>query len=406
MGFLVDIENKVLIYDGSKGFMLQLAGLPAGESPESFNLSSPEVVFNLHRAYVDTGCDVIQTNTFTGNRIMLEKHGLGEKTFELNFKGAKLAKKAADGKAYTAASIGPTGIMFEPFGELSFDDAYGIFKEQIEAVTAGGADILNFETFTDISEMKAALLAAKENSDLPVICSMAFEQNRRTLMGTDPASCARILKAAGADMVGANCSFGPEHMIEIIKDMAVTGEYLSVKPNAGLPRMDNGKTVYDQCPAEFADELTEYFKLNVRLIGGCCGTTPEYIEEINKRKALLKYEGKIDRRLYLCSQNQSIPVEEILNIGKISISDSDLDDDIEDEIMELAYSDVQVIEIEYFSGDAGRLKSLIKRNLTNIRKPLILSGDNFEAISKALRIYPGIAGIRRDLKKRYGAVII
>lgn len=406
MGFLADIKNKVLIYDGSKGFMLQLAGLPAGESPESFNLSSPEIVLNIHKAYVEAGCDVIQTNTFTGNRSMLEKHGLGEKTHELNFAGAELAKKAANERAYTAASIGPTGIMFEPFGELSFNDAYNIYKEQIDALVSGGVDIINFETFTDISEMKAALLAAKENCNLPVICSMAFEQNKRTLMGTDPASCARILKAAGADMVGANCSFGPEHMIEIIKDMAVTGEFLSVKPNAGLPRIENGKTIYDQCPTEFADELTEYFKLNVRLIGGCCGTTPEYIGEINKRKFLLKYEGKIDRRLYLCSQNQSIPVEEILEIGNITVSDNISDGDIEDEIMEFAYSDVQAIEIEYISENTDRLKSLIKKNLTSIRKPLIFSGNNFEAISKALRIYPGIAGIRRDIKENYGAVVI
>lgn len=406
MGFLDDIKNKVLVYDGSKGFMLQLAGLPAGESPEIFNLSSPEIVYNIHKAYVDAGCDVIQTNTFTGNRSMLQKHGLGEKTFDLNFAGAELAKKAANGRAYTAASIGPTGIMFEPFGELSFDDAYDIFKEQIEAVTAGGVDIINFETFTDISEMKAALLAAKENCDLPVICSMAFEQNRRTLMGTDPASCARILKAAGADMVGANCSFGPEHMIEIIRDMAVTGEYLSVKPNAGLPRIENGRTFYDQCPAEFADELSEYFKLNVRLIGGCCGTTPEYIEEINKKKILLKYEGEIDKGLYLCSQSQSISVDEILEIGKISVSDNISESEIEDEIMEFAYSDVNVIEIEYNSKDTDRLKSLVGKNLTSIRKPLILSGNNLEAISKASRIYPGIAGIRRDIKEKYGVVIL
>lgn len=406
MGFLKDIENKVLIYDGSKGFMLQLAGLPAGESPESFNLLFPETVYNLHKAYVEAGCDVIQTNTFTGNRVMLSKHGLGEKTYQINFNGAAIAKKAAAGKVYTAASIGPTGIMFEPFGELSFDNAYKVFKEQIEALEAGGADILNFETFTDISEMKAALLAAKENSKLPVICSMAFEQNKRTLMGTDPASCARILKAAGADMVGANCSFGPEHMVEIIKLMANTGEYLSVKPNAGLPRIDNGKTVYDQCPAEFAEKLTEYFKLNVRLIGGCCGTTPEYIQEINKRKELIKYKGPVDRQLYLCSQNQSIPVDEILNISVISVSDSISDEDIEDEITELAYSNVHAIEIEYFSKDEERLKSLVNRNLSVMRKPLILSGDNSAAISKTLRIYPGIAGIRKDLKQTYGAVVI
>lgn len=406
MGFLEDIKTKNLIYDGSKGYMLQLAGLPSGEAPESFNISHPDIIFNLHKAYVDAGCDVIQTNTFTGNRVLLEKHGYVESVNELNKKGAEIAKRAAQGKAYVAASIGPTGILFEPFGELTFDMAYEIFKEQVEAVSEGGADIINFETFTDISEMKAALLAAKENCQLPVVCSMAFEQNRRTLMGTDPASCARILKSAGADLVGANCSFGPAHMIDIIKAMAVTGEYLSVKPNAGLPRVENGKTIYDQCPAEFADELEDYFELNVRLIGGCCGTTPEYISELINSRKLKKYEGEIDTRSYLCSQTNSIPVEEIVNIGKIIITDDCNEDDIDDEIQELAYSEIDAIELEYSGDELNYIKSIINRNLPSLKKPIILSGTSKEAIMNALRIYPGIAGIRDDIKEKYGAVLI
>lgn len=406
MGFLKDIKDKMLIYDGSKGFMLQLAGLPSGESPESFNASYPDIVFDLHKAYVEAGCDVIQTNTFTGNRIMLEKHGFGDSVKELNKKGAEIAKKAAENKAYVAASIGPTGILFEPYGELTFDMAYEIFKEQIEAVAEGGVDIINFETFTDISEMKVALLAAKENCSLPVICSMAFEQNRRTLMGTDPASCCRILKSAGADLVGANCSFGPSHMLNIIKAMAVTGEYLSVKPNAGLPRVEDGKTVYDQCPVDFVNELEEYFKLNVRLIGGCCGTTPEYISELINRSELIEYEGDIDKRSYLCSSTNSIPVEEIVNIGKIIITFEFDEDDIDDEIQELAYSEIDAIELEYSGNELNRIKSIVNRNLPSLKKPLILSGRNIEAIVNVLRIYPGIAGIRADIKNNYGAVKI
>lgn len=406
MGFLEDIKSKILIYDGSKGFMLQLAGLPSGESPESFNSSHPNIVFKLHKAYVDAGCDVIQTNTFTGNRILLEKHGLGESVYELNKNGAEIAKRAAQDKAYVAASIGPTGLLFEPFGALTFDSAYEIFKEQVEAVVTGGVDIINFETFTDISEMKAALLAAKENCDLPVICSMAFEKNKRTLMGTDSVSCARILKSAGADLVGANCSFGPSHMIDIIKAMAVTGEFLSVKPNAGLPRVEDGKTIYDQCSTEFASELEEYFELNVRLMGGCCGTTPEYISELINKRKLVNYSGEIDNRSYLCSSTSSIPIEDIVNIGKIFISDNYEDDEIDDEIQEMSYSEIDVLELVYTGIELNSIESIVKRNLPSLKKPLILSGKNKEAIQKALRIYPGIAGVREDIKEKYGAVIV
>ncbi len=406
VGFLNDIKNKVLIYDGSKGFMLQIAGLPAGDSPESFNTSHPEVVYDLHKAYVDAGCDVIQTNTFTGNRIMLEKHGLGEETVELNRKGAEIAKKAAGDNVYVAASIGPTGLLFDPFGELTFDNAYNIFKEQVLAVADGGADIINFETFTDILEMKAALLAAKENTKLPVICSMAFEQNGRTLMGTAPASCARILKSAGADMVGANCSFGPEHMIDIISEMAKTGEYLSVKPNAGLPRVENGKTVYDQCAIEFADELIKYFELNVRLIGGCCGTTPDYIKELLKRKQFRGYSGKVDSRSYLCSQSASIPVTDITDIGKVFITDETDEYDAADEILEFAYGNSDVIEIIYSGKDDNLLKEIMSEIPSLAKKPLIISGTNDNAISNALRNYPGIVGIRKDLPKKFGAIIL
>ena len=406
MGFLDDIKSKVLVYDGSKGYMLQLAGLPAGDSPESFNLSHPEIVSDIYKKYVEAGCDVIQTNTFTGNRILLEKHGLGDKTFEINSVGTKLAKKAASGKAYVAASIGPTGLLFEPFGELTFDKAYEIFKEQVLAVSDGGADIINLETFTDILEMKAAFLAARENASLPIVCSMAFEKNGRTLMGTDPASCVRILKGLGADLAGANCSFGPAHMVDIVKAMAVTGEYLSVKPNAGLPRVEDGKTVYDQCASEFAEDMSVYFSLNVRLIGGCCGTTPEYIKELIKRNKATSYEGERDLHRYLCSQAKSINVVDINIIKKLVVADGMDFYDLSDEILEIAYDECDAMEIEYNASDEGMLSELIRLNPSAIKKPLVLSGNNLKAIKKALRIYPGIAGLRNEVSESYGSIIL
>ncbi|HPJ23011.1 MAG TPA: homocysteine S-methyltransferase family protein, partial [Clostridia bacterium] len=223
MGFLDQLKERILIFDGSKGYMLQLNGLNPGEAPDHFNLTHPEIVENIHREYVLAGCDVIQTNTFTANRVMLGRHGLSDKTYDINFEGARLAVKAARGEALVAASIGPTGILFKPFGDLDYDTAFDIFKEQVAAVYDGGVDIINFETFTDIMEMKAALNAARSVCDLPVICSMAFEENKRTLMGTKPLDAAYILLKAGADMVGANCSFGPGHMLDIVREMAMTG---------------------------------------------------------------------------------------------------------------------------------------------------------------------------------------
>ncbi|MFO7612318.1 MAG: homocysteine S-methyltransferase family protein [Clostridia bacterium] len=406
MGFLDDIKSRILIYDGSKGYMLHLAGLPAGGSPEEFILSHPDTVFNIHLAYVEAGCDVIQTNTFTGNRILLEKHGLGEFVYEINYNGAALAKKAAAGKAYTTASVGPTGVMFSPFGTLDYEEAFDIFKEQVKALVDGGVDLINFETFTDISEMRAALAAARSITDIPVICSMAFEQNKRTLMGTDPLTCVRILLAAGADMAGANCSFGPGHMIEIVKEMAVAGSFLSVKPNAGLPASVDGMTVYGQCAADFAAEAAGYGEYNVRLVGGCCGTTPEYIDEIKRKMVLKPYIGPVDQGKYICSVEKSVLVHGEIKIGLFIIGDGLSADAAMDGIYDMVYDDYEALELEYNGSNEDFLAEIIRRTRGMLKLPLIFSGKNNRAVENALRIYPGIAGVRQKPEARHGYVLL
>jgi 5-methyltetrahydrofolate--homocysteine methyltransferase len=269
MDFLNDIKDRVLVFDGSKGYMLQLAGLKAGDCPESWNLSHSEQVTDLYQSYVDSGCDVIQTNTFSANRIQLEKHGLDKYAYEMNFEGVRLAKEVTKGKdVYVAASIGPTGVLMEPSGSLTFEKAYEVYKEQVSAVIDGGADVINFETFTDIAEMRAAIMAAKDISDKPVVASMAFEKNFRTLMGTTPFACAKIMLALHADIIGTNCSFGPESMDQIISDMAKTGALISCKPNAGLPTLEDGETKYHQSAQEFSTIVVEYPKYNAHLVGG------------------------------------------------------------------------------------------------------------------------------------------
>jgi len=272
--FTDEIRKKVLVYDGSKGTMLQREGLKGGECAELWNITHPDKVRKVYESYKKAGSDVIQTNTFQGNRIALEAHGLADKLYELNYEGVKLAKEVMGNDGYVAASIGPTGKLFEPSGDLTFKQAYEIYKEQVKAVIDGGADIINFETFTDIAEIRAAFLAAKDIDDIPVICSMAFESNGRTLMGTDPYNAAVILSSLGADMVGVNCSLGPEHMLDIVKSMSQAGIPLSVKPNAGLPKVVDGCTVFDATPDDFASLASEYIKYGARLIGGCCGTFP------------------------------------------------------------------------------------------------------------------------------------
>lgn len=406
MGFLEDIKKRTLIYDGSKGYMLQLENMDAGESPEKFNILHPDIVYKIHKSYVESGCDVIQTNTLTGNRILLEKHNLGNQVYKINYEGARLAKKASGGKAYVAASIGPTGWLFEPYGQLSFDKAYEVFKEQIVAVCDGGVDIINFETFTDIAEMRVAIIAAKAVTDIPIIASMTFEKNFRTLMGTTPFACAKIMLALGVDVVGTNCSFGPESMEQIICEMAETGAFVSVKPNAGLPTLEKGVTKYHQNANEFTDIVVKYPKYNARLIGGCCGTTPDFTRLIKESIVKMDYEGKINDRNYLFSLSKMVCIDEKYTVGKIEIKNTMKPDEIKDEMYEVSYDGFDVVEIEYNGNSDDFIMKTLKETQNIIKPPIILSCDNEKAVENALRIYSGIAGIRSSVMNGYGAVLI
>jgi len=407
MDFLKDIKDSVLVFDGSKGYMLQVAGLKPGECPEQWNISHKDKVLKLHKEYVNSGCNVIQTNTFSGNRIQLEKHGLDEEVYQINYIGAKLAREAVGNKkVYVAASIGPTGVLMEPSGDLTFEKAYDVFKEQVKALVDGGVDVLNFETFTDIAEMRAAIIAAKDVTDKPVIASMAFEQNFRTLMGTTPFACAKIMLALNAEIIGTNCSFGPESMEQIINDMAKTGAIISVKPNAGLPTLENGETKYHQSASEFSDIVINYPQYNAHLVGGCCGTTPEFTKKIKDNIVKSEYTGEIDNKNYLFSLSKQVCIDEDYTTGNINITDEMDIEDIIDEVYDIAYEDYDVIEIIYNGNDVEILKETIRNCQNIIKQPVILSGNNDKAIEKALRIYAGIAGIRKGIKNKYGAIMV
>ena len=428
--FLEEIKNRILVYDGSKGYLLQKLGLEGADCGELWNVTKPEIVKEVYRQYKKSGSDIIQTNTFPGNRIHLDKYSLGDKTYDINFWGAKLAKEVAGDDILVAASIGPAGILFEPSGELTFDVAYEVFCEQVKAVADGGADIINFETFTDVAEMRVALLAAKDVCDLPVICSIAFENNHKTLMGTDPYLAAIILKSLGADMVGINCSFGAEHMLDLVETMSQAGcGYLSVKPNAGLPEVINGETCYKETPETFADTVAKYANYDARLIGGCCGSTPEYITAIKAKISDVNINPIATKKHNVITSGVKLIKIEDINIKNIGRIDANKDNKIIEELKDknLGYIedlsldiscegfDAVYINIDLAGGGYELLTNVINVAQGYIKEPLIIETSNPAALEKALRNYKGVAGVVlpeknqdefKELVKKYGSEII
>lgn len=406
--FMKDIKDRVLLYDGSKGTMLHQLGLQGGDCAEAWNISHAGEVEKVYTLYKEAGSDVIQTNTFQGSRPKLAEYGLGDKTHEFNFEGARLARKVMGKDGFVAASIGPVGKLFEPSGELTFQTAYEVYREQVKAVADGGADIINFETFTDIAEMRAALLAAKETVQLPVICSMAFEANGRTLMGTDPFIAGIILKSLGADMIGTNCSFGPEHLLAILGKMAETGGIpLCVKPNAGLPELIDGKTVFKESPEKFAQLANDFVQLGVRLIGGCCGTTPEFIKALKARLDGVIPEKPASRSWHVITSGVKVVNLETLTEPSVGRIDAARDpgllqelrsgncEFIVDRALELSCEgyDVICINVDDAQGDDELLSRVVNAAQGYLKEPFILQTASAKALAAALRIYSGKAGI-------------
>lgn len=276
------IKNNIVYLDGGMGTLLQKSGLQPGELPERWNISHPEVIKEIHKSYYDSGSNIVNTNTFGANSLKFDTDELSEIIYHA-VKNADEARKASSGKQekFIALDVGPTGKLLKPLGDLDFEDAVKAFAEVISLGVKYGVDLITIETMNDSYETKAAVLAAKENSDLPIIVTNAYGENGRLMTGADPAVMAAMLEGMGVDAIGANCSLGPKQLMGVMDELL---KYCSVpvafKPNAGLPKSDGKVTYYDVDAEEFAQDIKLAVANGVRIVGGCCGTTPEYIKKV------------------------------------------------------------------------------------------------------------------------------
>jgi homocysteine S-methyltransferase len=279
--FLQELDSRVLVCDGAMGTMLYARGIFLNRSFDELNLTQPDLVAEVHQAYVRGGADVIETNTFGANRVKLGAFGLADRVHAINVQGAKIARHAARDQLYVAGAIGPLGIRVEPWGRTGVDEAEEIFREQAKALVDGGVDLFILETFRDVNEIGAAIRAVRSVCALPIVAQITTDKDGNSLDGVAPESFVPDLEARGADVVGVNCSVGPAAMLETLERMArVAHVKLAAQPNAGTPREIEGRNLYLCSPDYMASYARKFINTGVRLVGGCCGTTPDHIRAI------------------------------------------------------------------------------------------------------------------------------
>lgn len=290
------MKENIVLFDGAMGTMLQGKGLKIGENPEIFGFKNPEKLFEIHKAYLNSGSNVITTNTFGANEIKLDK--LGYKVEDIVDNAIKIAKLAIEQsdqpiERYVALDVGPIGELLEHSGTMSFDRAYEIFKRQMVQGEKSGADIILIETMIDLHEAKAAVLAAKENTNLPVFLTMTFDENGKSFTGCTPESMVYTIQDLGVDAIGVNCSFGPKKLVPIVERICNISDIpVIVQSNAGLPDIIDGNAVYSIKEDEYLEGVKEFIKKGASVIGGCCGTTPSFIKEISNNLNNIRYKLK------------------------------------------------------------------------------------------------------------------
>ncbi len=280
------LSREILILDGSMGVLVRSLGLQPGEPPENLILRKPEAVVEIHRRYLKAGADILLTNTFGATRLRLKDNRLDDRLESINRDAVRMAREVSGGRSFVGLSMGPLGKFLWPIGELQFDEAVALYREQVVAAVPEGPDLAVIETISDIRELKAAIVAVRSESDLPIVAHMTFTEDGRTVTGTDPVTCVTVASAMGVDAVGANCSVGPKELLPILEEMSgVSRIPLSAEPNAGLPKFERGIETYPTTPTEMAGYAVEYADLGVRVIGACCGSTPDHIRAVREALA-------------------------------------------------------------------------------------------------------------------------
>lgn len=418
MSLVGKLKQGVVLYDGATGTYLQNEGLKSGQCAEEWNISNPDAVRKMTEAYIEAGSQVVQTNTFCGSGPMLKAHGLEGKEDEINEKGAEIALKCTEGTdVEVAASVGPTGLYFAPAGYLAFDEAIQIFTVQLRALKKAGIKLVNFETFMDINEMRAAIIAARRLGGLEIISTMTFKGDH-TMNGTPADACAVSCTAVGADVVGANCSGGPDSLEKPVSMMEkICATPLCAKPNAGLPATVDGQTKYSMSPSEFAKHMIPFAEAGTRLLGGCCGTTPEYIKALKEALSGMQFaDPKRQNGPIIASPLGTLDLsQEGLSFTQMdlhTVRDAMIDDDF------MSVSDV--LPVDWESCDACVLdfhklvldfdiEKLVTAITLFLKKPVIVHGGSNDVVELFLRYYPGRAAFMHRAampENLYGAVVV
>lgn len=436
MKFLDKFGKELMIIDGAMGTQLQQLGLKAGEIPETWNFTHRNELLNIHRAYIEAGADIITTNSFGANALKMEHSGYTVE--EIVRSSVEIAKEAAsaypDRQIFIGADLGPTGKLLEPYGDLKFEEAYELFKEQVIVAEKAGADVVLIETMGDLYELKAAILAVKENTNLPVVASMIFNEKGQLLTGADIMTSVFTLEGLGVDGIGINCGLGPKQMIEYTAEMLKYASVpITVNPNAGLPESINGVTFYNVGPEEFGEDVKKIVKLGASAVGGCCGTTPAHIKSVSEKcpkNALSPVKAKHFTAVTSYSKTAIIgekPIiigERINPTGKKKLKAALVEknfDYIITEAVKQADKNSDVLDVNMGLpeiDEAEMLVEAVKRIQGVVNLPLQLDTSDVEALEKALRIYNGKALInsvngKKDnmekvfpLAKKYGGVVV
>ncbi|WP_346894663.1 homocysteine S-methyltransferase family protein [Clostridium sp. UBA7503] len=426
------LKEGILIFDGAMGTMLQNSGLKIGELPEILNITDSNVIIEIHKRYIKAGANVITTNTFGANEIKLKNSNYSvEKIIHSAVENAKIARK--NKQAYVALDIGPIGELLEPMGTLTFDEAYNIFKRQVIQGVKSGVDLILIETMTDLYEAKAAVLAAKENLDLPVFCTMSFEADRRTFTGCNPTSMVMVLEGLGVDALGVNCSLGPKEIEPIIDEILNISKVPAiVQPNAGLPNIINGDTVFNILPEEFAVYGVKFKEKGIKVIGGCCGTTDRHIESLVKAlKKVEIREKKYSPLSGVCTPTKAVIIDQVKVIGerinptgkklfKEALRNGDLDYILREAIAQVD-AGAHILDVNVGLPEINEeeiMVKVIKEIQSVLDVPLQIDSTNAKAIEMGLRYYNGKAIVNSvngenkvlenilPIVKKYGAAVV